>query len=166
MKQIANVTKAAEGLSVRGRQTERNFKSPGRSRSKSKVKRKFCNSCKKKGHVIDECYKLQNKNRNKGNASSSQYHTDVAEDDIGDLLVMTDNVKASSPEWILDMGCTYYMCPNHDWFSTYDHARGQFGLGMITYARLQVKVMSKSRCLMGSSGLWVMSDIYPSLKGT
>ena len=62
MKQIANVTKAAEGLSVRGRQTERDFKSPGRSRSKSKVKRKFCNFCKKKGHIIDECYKLQNKN--------------------------------------------------------------------------------------------------------
>ncbi|KAJ9548963.1 hypothetical protein OSB04_021506 [Centaurea solstitialis] len=129
MKQIANVTKAAEGLSVRGRHTERDFQSPGRSKSKPKVKRKFCSFCKKKGHVIDECYKLQNKNKGKETASSSHSHADVVEDDVGELLFVSDEVNASPPEWILDTGCTYHMCPNRDWFSTYERSSGSVRVG-------------------------------------
>lgn len=25
----------------------------------------------------------------------------------------------SGDEWILDSGCTYYLCPNKDWFASY-----------------------------------------------
>ena len=42
---------------------------------------------------------------------------------------MTDDVKASSPEWILDTGCTYHMCPNRDWFSTYEPCSGSVRVG-------------------------------------
>lgn len=63
MKQITNGGSEvkAEGLNVRGRLFEKGSSSSGRARSKSKVKRKFCNYCHKKGHVIEECYKLKNK---------------------------------------------------------------------------------------------------------
>ena len=61
--------------------------------------------------------------------SSSQSHADVAEDDMDDLLVVTDDVKPSSPEWILDTGCTYHMCPNGDWFSTYEPCSGSVRVG-------------------------------------
>ncbi|KAG8502380.1 hypothetical protein CXB51_000443 [Gossypium anomalum] len=42
-------------------------------------------------------------------------------DENGDdfLLVSTsDNSKLTS-EWILDSGCSFHMCPNREWFSTY-----------------------------------------------
>lgn len=37
-----------------------------RSRSKSKGRDKFCRYCKKSNHVIDDCWKLQNKEKRKG----------------------------------------------------------------------------------------------------
>ena len=51
MKQITNGGSEvkAEGLNVKGRLFERGSSSSSRARSKSKVKRKFCNYCHKKG---------------------------------------------------------------------------------------------------------------------
>ena len=50
-----------EGLLIRGRTHDRNSGGRGKSRSKSRNKEKVCNYCKKKGHIKNECYKLQNK---------------------------------------------------------------------------------------------------------
>ncbi|KAG8473398.1 hypothetical protein CXB51_035716 [Gossypium anomalum] len=47
-------------------------------------------------------------------------------DENGDdfLLVSTsDNTKLTS-EWILDSGCSFHMCPNREWFSTYSSVEG------------------------------------------
>ncbi|KAG8479124.1 hypothetical protein CXB51_029837 [Gossypium anomalum] len=47
-------------------------------------------------------------------------------DENGDdfLLVSTsDNSKLTS-EWILDSGCSFYMCPNKEWLSTYSSVEG------------------------------------------
>ncbi|KAG8483218.1 hypothetical protein CXB51_022126 [Gossypium anomalum] len=47
-------------------------------------------------------------------------------DENGDdfLLVSTsDNSKLTS-EWVLDSGCSFYMCPNREWFSTYSSVEG------------------------------------------
>ncbi|KAJ9557373.1 hypothetical protein OSB04_011987 [Centaurea solstitialis] len=57
---------------VRGRSFDRGSSSSGIARSRSKVKRKFCNYCHKKGHVIEECYKL--KNKEKENAATKGKH--------------------------------------------------------------------------------------------
>ncbi|KAG8485820.1 hypothetical protein CXB51_019217 [Gossypium anomalum] len=41
------------------------------------------------------------------------------------LLVSTsDNSKLTS-EWILDSGCSFHMCPNRKWFSTYSSVEGR-----------------------------------------
>ncbi|KAI3772590.1 hypothetical protein L6452_03780 [Arctium lappa] len=80
-------------------------------------------------NIRDSLSLEENKNKDKGNGSSSQSHADVAEDDTGDLMVVTDDVKASPPEWILDSGCTYHMCPNRDWFSTYEPCSGSVRVG-------------------------------------
>ncbi|KAJ9567521.1 hypothetical protein OSB04_003487 [Centaurea solstitialis] len=54
----------AEGLNARGRPFEKCSSSSSKSRSKSRGKpRKFCNFCKRKGHIMDECFKLQAKNK-------------------------------------------------------------------------------------------------------
>ncbi|KAG8491577.1 hypothetical protein CXB51_014857 [Gossypium anomalum] len=38
----------------------------------------------------------------------------------GELLVASINDSKVSEEWILDSGCTFYMSPNRDWFTTYE----------------------------------------------
>ena len=64
-----------DALQVRGRPEQRDNhyhnnnrdKSKGdRGRSKSKGRDKFCRYCKKSNHVIDDCWKLQNKEKRKG----------------------------------------------------------------------------------------------------
>ncbi|KAL6321549.1 hypothetical protein AAG906_021744 [Vitis piasezkii] len=42
--------------------------------------------------------------------------------DIADVLSVT--ITNSSDEWILDLGCSYHMSPNRDWFSTYQPING------------------------------------------
>ncbi|KAG8480291.1 hypothetical protein CXB51_024793 [Gossypium anomalum] len=76
------------------------------------------------GHVKADCYKLRNKKAAESNEE------DVAganlADENGDdfLLVSTsDNTKLTS-EWILDSGCSFHMCPNREWFSTYSSVEG------------------------------------------
>nr|CAI44659.1 OSJNBa0061C06.9 [Oryza sativa Japonica Group] len=64
----------AEGLVVRGRQQEKNTKNQSRDkslssyhgRSKSRCRYKSCKYCKRDGHDISECWKLQDKNKRTG----------------------------------------------------------------------------------------------------
>ena len=37
---------------------------------------------------------------------------------------MIENGIRPKDEWILDSGCSYYMCPNRDWFITYREING------------------------------------------
>ena len=38
--------------------------------------------------------------------------------------VLTVAVKQSSLEWVLDSGCTFHMCPNQNWFCSYNKIEG------------------------------------------
>nr|AAL75758.1 Putative pol polyprotein [Oryza sativa Japonica Group]AAL91606.1 Putative pol polyprotein [Oryza sativa Japonica Group]AAP51771.1 hypothetical protein LOC_Os10g01440 [Oryza sativa Japonica Group] len=67
-----------EALQVRGRSEQRTYndsndrdKSQSRGCSKSRGK-KFCKYCKKKNHFIEECWKLQNKEKRKSDVLPSQ----------------------------------------------------------------------------------------------
>ena len=51
--------------------------------SKSKTISKFCNYCKKKGHLLEECYKLQNKEKRK-NDNKNQGKPDTAQANVAD----------------------------------------------------------------------------------
>ncbi|KAG8485692.1 hypothetical protein CXB51_019003 [Gossypium anomalum] len=90
----------------------------------SKKRDKRCRYCKKLGHVKADCYKL----RNKRTAESNE--EDVAGVNLanknGDdfLLVSTSNNSKLTSEWILDSGCSFHMCPNREWFSTYNSVEG------------------------------------------
>ena len=128
MKHLVNRSDAqGEGLVVRGRTQERNSGGDDRSRSKSKNRNKTCNYCKKKGHIKSECYKLQNRNKRdaakqKGNQPEKSGEASVAEDGLsdGELLFVSDGDSKSYEDWILDSACTFHMCRNQDWFTTYE----------------------------------------------
>ncbi|KAG8482553.1 hypothetical protein CXB51_024224 [Gossypium anomalum] len=110
----------------RGRIQEQNPHGKSKGRSKSSNRGKTCNFCKKKGHIKSECYKLQSKiKREAANQKRKQPENfgeaDVIEDySNGELLVASVNDSKVSEEWILDLGCTFHMSPNQDWFTTYE----------------------------------------------
>uniref|UniRef100_I1NZF4 Integrase catalytic domain-containing protein n=1 Tax=Oryza glaberrima TaxID=4538 RepID=I1NZF4_ORYGL len=92
-------------------------KSQSRGRSKSRGK-KFCKYCKKKIHFIEECWKLQNKEKRKSDGKASVV-TSAENSDLGDCLVVFAGCVASHDEWILDTTCLFHICINKDWFSSY-----------------------------------------------
>ena len=90
--------------------------------SYTKSRNKSCKYCKKKGLVIDDCYKLHNKNKaianQKGKQSINSHQVSVVEDNHsdGELLVVSNGDSNSSEEWVLDFGCTFHMF-SKEWFS-------------------------------------------------
>uniref|UniRef100_I1QID9 Retrovirus-related Pol polyprotein from transposon TNT 1-94-like beta-barrel domain-containing protein n=1 Tax=Oryza glaberrima TaxID=4538 RepID=I1QID9_ORYGL len=109
---------------VRGRSEQRTYndsnnrdKSQSRGRSKSRGK-KFCKYCKKKNHFIEECWKLQNKEKRKSDGKAYVV-TSAENSDSGDCLVVFAGCVASHDEWILDTACSFHICINRDWFSSY-----------------------------------------------
>ncbi|KAG8480910.1 hypothetical protein CXB51_025469 [Gossypium anomalum] len=66
----------------------------------------------------DDCGRTQERNprgKSKGRSKSSN-REDYSD---GELLVASVNDSKVSEEWILDLGCTFHMSPNRDWFTTY-----------------------------------------------
>nr|AAT01387.1 putative polyprotein [Oryza sativa Japonica Group]AAT44170.1 putative polyprotein [Oryza sativa Japonica Group] len=113
-----------EALQVRGRSEQRTYndsndrdKNQSRGRSKSRGK-KFCKYCKKKNHFIEECWKLQNKEKRKSDGKASVV-TSADNSDSGDCLVVFVVCVSSHDEWILDTTCSFHICINRDWFSSY-----------------------------------------------
>ena len=120
-------------MHVRGRSEQKTYNDSndrdksqeGRGRSKSRPK-KFCKYCKKKSHFIEECWKLQNrekrnsKNKTDGKASII---SGAENSDEGDYLIVLAGCVAGHDEWILDSACSFYICTNRDWFSSYKHVQ-------------------------------------------
>lgn len=127
----------AEGLVVGGRNQDKNLGKNMRCRSKSKHDEKTCHYCKNKGHIRADCYALKNRNKAIGAMEKGKQHVNTAEADVvddeqngGELLVISDGDTKSSDEWVLDSACTFHMCPNIDWFSTYEEVlRGSVIMG-------------------------------------
>ncbi|KAK1613221.1 hypothetical protein QYE76_036894 [Lolium multiflorum] len=147
MVQAESSSSKAEALEVRGRPEQRdNYyhnnrdKSKGdRGRSKSKGHDKFCRYCKKSNHNIDDCWKLQNKEKrngtyqpknNDGNGKAAVV-TGKGEADVvagndgsdssdGDCLAVLVACVSRDDEWILDTACSFHICYNKDWFSSYE----------------------------------------------
>ncbi|CAD6232026.1 unnamed protein product [Miscanthus lutarioriparius] len=97
-------------LQVRGRPEQKTYNNNnnrdksknGKGRSKSRGRDKFCRYCKKDTHVIEDCWKLQNKEKRNG-----------------DVLVVFVGCVAGRDKWILDSTCSFHICSNRDWFSSY-----------------------------------------------
>ena len=117
----------AEALQVRGRTKQRynNYgnrdkSKDGRSRSKSKGKDKFCRYCKKSNHVIDDCWKLQNKEKRNGTYQPKDRFEGtgkaavVSDSSDGECLAVFVACASRDDEWILDTACLFHICCNKD----------------------------------------------------
>jgi hypothetical protein len=117
-----------EALHVRGRFEHRSSNDSNnhdksyddRGRSKSKLPKKFCKYCKNKTHFIEDCRKLQNKEKRKNNSDGKASVVSAAKNsDSGDCLVVFAGYVSGHDEWILDSACSFHICTNRDWFSSY-----------------------------------------------
>ena len=53
-------------------------------------------------------------------------------------------------EWLLDTGATYHMCPNREWFSSFEKLDGcSIVMGDDRPCNIEGMVQFVSRCLMG-----------------
>ena len=75
---------------------------------------------KKEGHWRLECQKLKEKKGTSDKASTVSNSASVEEETTidGDTALSISG-SCSGNSWIIHSGCSYYMCPNRDWFITY-----------------------------------------------
>jgi 5'-3' exoribonuclease 2 len=91
----------------------------GAGSSKSKNRDKTCFYCKRKGHIKEDCWRWKNKVE-KDQDKHKPGDVNVAEDDSdAEYALTTVNGMHFAYNWIMDSGCSFHMCPNRDWFSTY-----------------------------------------------
>jgi hypothetical protein len=116
-----------DALQVRGRPEQRSsndgndrYKSQeSRGRSKSRPPKKFYKYCRKKTHFIEECWKLKNKENMKNNPDGKASVVTGAGSDSGDCLIVLTTCVSGNEELILDSACSFHICTNRDWFSSF-----------------------------------------------
>jgi hypothetical protein len=78
--------------------------------------------------MIEDSWKLKNKekrngtNRFKNKSEDDGKASIVSSDnsDNGDVLIIFAGCVSMNSEWVLDSACSYHVCINNDWFSTYE----------------------------------------------
>ena len=61
-------------------------------------------------------------NKSNGDGKASVVSV-VDNSDSGDVLVVFAGCVAGRDEWILDSACSFHICSNRDWFSSYESAQ-------------------------------------------
>jgi hypothetical protein len=101
-----------EGLIAKGRSKSRNCgSSKSKFRSKSRHRNLVCYYYHKKGHIKSECFKLKNKDKHKEKSIDAAEASVVTDENEENIFLVIDNRTRFENEWILDLGCSYHMCP-------------------------------------------------------
>jgi hypothetical protein len=167
MRQMVNLEDAAgssgEALYVCGRTEQKKSNlggkgkgknQRGRSKSRGPSDELFCKYCKKTNHVIENCYKLQNKekrNKEKGKTGGTVSVASENNSDNGDVLIASAGCAADDAQWILDSACSYHVCTKNLCSVPMKLCRTEalFGWVIIPLALLLAWAPCKSRCSMG-----------------
>lgn len=86
------------------------------------------------------------------------------EDDL-ELALTASSSTYHSEEWILDSGCSYHMCPNRDWFSSFQELDGGCVL-MGNDNACKTKGIGSIRLKLHDGSIRVLTDVryIPDLK--
>lgn len=110
---------------ARGRSKKKSGNNRGKSRSKSRTRKGKCHYCHKEGHWRADCPRIKEKKEINNFSSNSDDVANIVEDNSDDAgNVLSVFVSCLGDNWILDSGCSYHMCPNRDWFTTYQSTDG------------------------------------------
>ncbi|VFQ70711.1 unnamed protein product [Cuscuta campestris] len=101
-----------------------------RSKSRSKYKNVECHYCHKKGHLMKNCFKLKNKDKNKPEGKDGENDRHVATTTSGDLIVVSDNdlinVASDESSRVIDSGSAFHVTLRKDFFTSY--TPGDYGV--------------------------------------
>ena len=61
----------------------------------------------------------QPKNKSDGDGKASVVFA-ADNSDSGDVLIVLAGCVAGRDQWILDSACSFHLCSNRDWFSSYE----------------------------------------------
>ena len=124
-KAAGNVTdNQAAGLVVSSGKGKLGKKKSGNKKQFSKGPKPddVCNYCKEKGHWKSDCPKKK-KQQEKQHASASVAEKE-AKNSEEDLALIANEPTHHSDVWVLDSGASYHICPNREWFTTYEEIDG------------------------------------------
>ena len=62
---------------------------------------------------------MKNKEKKKNNSDGKASVVSAADSDSGDCLIVLAGCVSGHDEWILDSACSFHICINKDWFSSY-----------------------------------------------
>ncbi|VFQ73301.1 unnamed protein product [Cuscuta campestris] len=118
----------------RGRSKNRDHgefkKGKSKSKSRSKYQNVECHYCHKKGHLMKNCFKLKNKDKNKPEGKDGENDRHVAATTSCDLIVVSDNdlinVASDESSWVIDSGAAFHVTSRKDFFTSY--TPGDYGV--------------------------------------
>ena len=92
-----------------------------KEKTNKKKKKMKCYLCQKEGHYIKDCFekkrleKLQNDSNGKTAIASKD------EEDVEGVDFLITAEKQPTDKWILVSECSFYMCPNREFFKTFEN---------------------------------------------
>lgn len=164
-----------EGLYTCGRSMEKDKSDTFRPRSKSQHRNLTCNYCKKKGHIKQDCYKLQRKLKSgkHGDKKEEQPGTanvaasvddfslfaeGVFEDDSSIALLAARDTDHRREEWTIDSACSFHITPHKDCFCSYKTVH-QGVVFMGNKQPCKVMGIGNIQIRMKDSMMWTLSDV-------
>ena len=116
-------SESGEGLMARGRPEKREGKGKKQGRSKSKQKQLKCFHCHKEGHFKRDFPERKSKIKDpKDKVGNAAIATDESSYETAEVLIASK--EKIQGEWVLDSGCTFHMCPNRNYFTSYQSCDG------------------------------------------
>ena len=109
---------------ARGRPEKRESKGNKQGRSKSKQKNLKCFHCHKEGHFKRDCLKGKNKNKEIKEMTGNATIATKEEDTFKAARVLIVINQKPQGQWVLDSSCTFHMCPNKSYFTSYQPCDG------------------------------------------
>ncbi|KAH9704742.1 Integrase catalytic domain-containing protein [Citrus sinensis] len=95
-----------------------------KEKNNKKKKKRKCYFCQREGHYIKDCFekKKLEKLQKETNGKTAVASEDEEDAEGADVLIAAE--KQPTAEWILDFGCSFHMCPNKEFFKTFENIDG------------------------------------------
>ena len=113
----------------------RKWKKNGKVRSNGRLGKDEYAFCHEKGHLKKDYPKLKKKVNGKAISDACVIDRGGDSSDSESCLV-GHQIIVGFDEWILDMGCTYHMCPHKEWLFNFEEVDGEavyMGSGDVSY---------------------------------
>ena len=131
---------------------------------KSRLGKYECVFCQEKGNWKKDCLKLKKKDKGKAIYDACVIEGGGDSSD-SEFCLVSHQTTVDFDEWILDLGCTYHMCPHKEWFFNFKEVDGgvvYMGSGDVSYTTRMGLIWLRNRD--GSTRVMIDFLYVPKLK--